>query len=166
MVVMALGGCFRDWDDYEPQANESGGSAALCGGVGVLTDDFEDGHIDERFWTDEDGAVFEQGGELVLAPHLDIGGCFIASVHSVYAFDLTGRALGFELRTLPAAPVGASLNILLRGIETNSLGISIDNDTVTYGKTVNEESQTVASQRYAAVDHRFFRFREAEGTVH
>jgi hypothetical protein len=168
MFVVVSGGCFRAWDDYDPNGTDSTGigHGALCGGVGVLTDDFSDGIIDDRFSVDDDGAVFERDGELVLAPHLDTGGCFTATIQSVHAFDLTGRVLGLELRALPEPSLETSLQIRLRGEGNNSLAISIDNENVSYDKTVNDESQTLASQRYAAADHRFFRFREAQGTVY
>lgn len=163
-----MSGCFRGWDDYDPSAEETTGSgnAALCGGVGALAETFDDGFIDARFWTDEGGAVVERDGELVFTLPTGAEGCGAAYMGSEIAYDLTGRAIGFELRAFPQPPDTVDFHMWLRGGSGYSLHITINAENVSFGKTINEETQTLASQRYDAAQHRFFRIREADGSVY
>jgi hypothetical protein len=157
-------GCFRGWDQYDPRETEGVGSSPLCGGVGALAEDFDDGTLDRRFWVDENGSATLQDGQLVLWLPADQGACSHFGSH--HAYDLTGRALGLELVSLAAPAADAAFRFWVHGPAGKGLEITIDDEMVQYIAQDGESFSTLASQRYDATLHRFLRIREASGTVY
>ena len=162
--LVASTGCFRAWDDYDPEQSTGSSSAPVCGGVGVLTDDFDDDRIDERFWLDENGSAQIRDGQLVLSHPADDSSC--SHFGSAYAYDLTGRSIGFELVSLPDIAENVAFRFWLWGESKHVLEITISNETVQFVTGAGEDLRTLASQRYDVSQHRFLRIREADGTVY
>lgn len=134
-----------------------GGGPTGCGQIDILSDDF-DAPLDWR-WSGSTGAVSVSGGELVI-PHA----AGYVQIETSAGFDFRGRNMVLELAAPPGP--GSSLWWDVAGDPSNYLEFYIDgNETLYFGYEKDGGFFDIASRPFDAVEHRFQRFREEDGTA-
>ncbi len=139
----------------------SGGGPSECGTIDVLSDDFEAASFDWR-WRNYGTAFTLEGGDLVLTLPAGVEDYF--QLESTAAFDMRGRSVVFELIEPPTLGQGYWLNVA--GDPSNYVEFYVNfGGTLEYSVEVDDVYSSFASEPFDPVDHRFFRFRESEGTI-
>lgn len=167
VVWAATTACVVDWDGYEPGGGGAGGeaggaaSADVCGKVARLEDPFNDEV--ESYWYSQNNAAEEKDGRLKLTD----GGGYSSAV-SRRAWSLREGYVTIDIPVV--ADVGNTSFMLteLPNTEGRNVRITRSGDQIYAERTGrNEVVETIGqAATYSAVDHRFWRIGEANGTVY
>ena len=144
-----------------------GGAPGVWCKASSFTDDFDDGVTDpiwDRSWADAACTMGETGGDLVL----DLGPNALAycGYLSSKSFDLTGDALAFEVPQMVAPVAGAEAYARMEVDDENGLEFVQGGGTLSFRREVAGSVAVLASVQYDSNAHRWWRFREAGGTVY
>ncbi|MCK6536387.1 MAG: hypothetical protein L6Q84_25745 [Polyangiaceae bacterium] len=166
VVACLLAGC---GEEFEP-AN-SGPDGASCNGPGALSDDFEDGELNDAFRSSAFGTdmvIEEADGTLVFSP-TDSGGS--GSFESRYAINLRGSSVVVEVPNPGASFKGRSISLSLVEGTTASILMAASDDLQSPGtsklrfEVTTEEGSTKDSAPFDPVAQRWWRLGEKDGVL-
>jgi hypothetical protein len=132
-----------------------------------LTDDFEDGiraRIWDSSWEPIPGMMVETGGDLVFT--LPPNATPYANYGSAVRFDLTGSSIVIEVPQLADSASKAQTYVDLDAAGDNGFGMLVEGTTLYFDYWVAGTTQGVGSLLYSPVQHKWWRMREAGGTVY
>jgi hypothetical protein len=138
-----------------------------CGGVGLLTDDFEDGAPNGADWSSYAylGAdISEQGGAVVFS--LPPTGRGYAEYTSWDAYDLRQRRLAFELTDVPTTLAEVVVNVAVGSGQSALADFELEQGQLRCVVWAAGQRNEVCSLTYDGGDYRFLGFREEGGTIH
>jgi hypothetical protein len=146
--------------------NLNGGQSSSAGWCPLesLSDDFEDddlGRIWWRSWDDGTCSNVEQGGTMSIE-FTAAGDCGIVSAQ---AFDAAGAEATVEVAS-PGASGSAYSYLGLERDSDNKLGIDFSDGYLSCSTVIGGARRTLGETSYSAVDHRFWKLREAGGTLY
>jgi len=165
LLAWLVAGC---GSEFEPSSSIAAGH---CNGPGALSDDFEDGELNEAFRSrlyTSGLTIEESGGMLVFTPP-DGGGS--GSFDARYAIDLRSAYAVVEVPELSGGLEGKSISMTLDQGNSYSVTMSVNEDTSNPGSGLlhfdvrDDASNTKNSTPYDPELHRWWRFGEKGGVL-
>jgi hypothetical protein len=139
-------------------------TAGRCGGMQLLADDFADGTVGPLWysWADTGAATVETGGHMAVQVQAGTADAW-AGYSSASIYDLTDSALEAEV-----SQVGAVYTVLeARSWDDPRAQLLVENgDTLTAAVYNTGNNGVRNTTPYVADQHRFWRIREAGGTLY
>jgi hypothetical protein len=134
--------------------------------VSSFSDDFGDG-VQGPEWARSyasSGTKAEVGGELVLTPPSTVTGSAVYMTGAAY--DLTGDAVVVEVPTMVDTTTPAQAYLRVENDADHGLSIAQQSGTIAFRYEEDGVTIVAASLLYVADDHRWWKIREAGGTVY
>jgi len=138
-------------------------AAVGCGGLGLLRDEFADATRGPQwdFFEDPGATIAETGGHLAITVAANAGGPYAGYISS-YRYDLTSSSITTEVTAI--AGRNTILEIRNSVGERAQLAAGVDDlEAAVYGGPAEGTRTTIP---YDAVAQRWWRFREADGTLY
>jgi hypothetical protein len=131
-----------------------------CGKIDILLDSFDGGAFDWRWEADLDYFTFDSGDLVIDFPDFETG----FQIDTTANFDFRGRTVILELSQ---APVGTDFWFNVAGDRDNYVEFVIwGGSTLAFTYEQNGDYNVIAEEPFDPRVHRFFRFREEDGTVY
>lgn len=134
--------------------------------VAALADDFDDNSLDTGKWAaaaDAGTATAETNGRLELT--LRANGSGYTGVSGVAQYDLTGASLMVECVDRGTGGTGQTASLEVEFDASNSLKVICDGPSIMAQTVIATANTSFGTVTYSAVAHRWWRIREARGTV-